>query len=269
MPLLQSLLGQRFGDLTVLERARKNSRANRVRWICSCACGNKVVVAGCHLVSGHTRSCGCLRKQVTGARVFKNRIGQRFGRLVVLQEAGRNKHGQVIWLCVCDCGNKTVVSGGLLACGNTRSCGCLHREVVSKSNSTHGMSKTRIYRIYHGAKRRCTDPNHKNFAGYGGRGIEFRYPSFEEFFAERGLPPEGMTLERIDNDGHYEPGNCKWATRREQANNKRKYRKRSNRISIASRRTQTVAEWATEFNVPLNAVQALQARIRASQGAAP
>jgi hypothetical protein len=133
---------------------------------------------------------------------------------------------------------------------------------VGKARRTHGLSKTREYSIYHAAKGRCTNPNHKNYADYGGRGIEFRLSSIELFVAELGLCPPGETLERINNDGHYELSNLKWATRRAQANNKRKYRKRRNRIS---RPAQTVAQCATEFNVPLGAVQALQAHIRASQ----
>lgn len=153
------LTGQRFGALTVQKRAPTNSRANRARWVCSCTCQNKtiVVIAGCHLVSGHTRSCGCLRKQVTAARCFKNLIGQRFGRLVVLERAGRNKHGQILWLCRCNCGYEIeiVVSGNLLTRGNTKSCGCLHREFVSKLHLTHGMSKSREYASYHSAKQRC------------------------------------------------------------------------------------------------------------------
>jgi hypothetical protein len=272
MPLLQNLLGRQFGDLTVWERAPENSRYNHVRWICSCACGGKAktIVAACSLTSGRTRSCGCLRRRLAGARSFKDCIGQRFGWLVVLERAG-SKSGRAMWLCLCDCGNKVVVSRNDLARGHTKSCGCLRREKnkTNKAGLTHGMSKTREYRAYQAAKARCTNPNHQAYADYGGRGIEFRLPDFVSFFAKLGLCPPGRSLDRIENDGHYEFGNIHWATRSEQERNKRKRRKRNNRLLIAPRPTQTAAEWATEFNVPLDAVQALQARIRASQGAAP
>ena len=231
MPSLQNLLGQQFGLLAVLGAAQ-NSRAGRTRWICSCTCKGKIIVASCHLISGHTRSCGCLRRRTAGARFFKNLIGQRFGRLIVLRQAGRNRHGQVMWLCVCDCENEVIVSTNVLMRANTRSCGCLYRETRGKANTTHGMSRTREYQIYHAAKQRCTNPNNRNFADYGGRGIEFRLTSFESFFADLGLCPPGHTLDRIDNDGHYECGNLRWATRKEQSVNRRKYRRR--RSSLAA-----------------------------------
>jgi hypothetical protein len=154
MPSLRNLVGQQLGLLTVRERAPGNAWGN-ARWVCSCACdGKTVIVAGGHLTSGHTRSCGCLRRQV-GARSI-NCIGQRFGWLVVLQSIGRNKHGQTLWLCRCDCKNEVVVTRNKLAGGRTKSCGCLHRERLSKGRVTHGMSKTREYRSYHLAKSRCT-----------------------------------------------------------------------------------------------------------------
>jgi hypothetical protein len=130
--------------------------------------------------------------------------------------------------------------------------------------TTHGKSKTREYGIYHGAKSRCTNPNHRAWRYYGGRGIEFRLPEFALFFAKLRHCPPGWTLERVNNDGHYEFGNVKWATRREQANNQRNNRKYKNQISIAPRPAQTAAQCATKFNVPLAAVQALQVRLRVS-----
>jgi hypothetical protein len=255
MPLLRNLLGRQFGSLTVLERARKNSRRNHARWVCACDCGNRTVVTGCALTSGNTRSCGCLQKQIAGARFFKNCIGQRFGRLVVLERMKPDKYGRTMWRCRCDCGNETIVARSVLAAGRTRSCGCLQRETMRKANLRHGMSGTREYRSYHNAKGRCTNPNNSRFAYYGERGIEFRYINFESFFADLGHRLPGSTLERIDPNGHYEPGNCCWSGSVQQANNKR------NSVHVtAFGRTQTVAQWARELNV---SAQTLYARIQA------
>jgi hypothetical protein len=251
MPSLRNLLGQQFGYLTVLETAPKKSRRSRTRWVCSCACRRKTVVAGCHLVSRHTRSCGCLRRATAGARVFKDCVGQQFGRLVVLRKAGTDKHHKMMWVCVCDCGNIIVVSRNKLARGKTKSCGCLRRETARELNRTHGLSKTRAYKSYKAAKRRCTDPKSKDFADYGGRGIEFRYNSIEQLFAELGDCPPGHTLERRNNEGHYEAGNCYWAPRIEQVNNRR------NNVKItAFGQTRTVACWARERNIPPGTLRA-------------
>jgi hypothetical protein len=165
-------------------------------------------------------------------------VGQQFGRLLVLARAENNKHRQTRWLCRCQCGVETIVAASQLRTGRSRSCGCLRREL----NTTHGMTHTRAYRSYYGAKTRCHNRMHGAYRYYGGRGIEFRYKSFEQFIAELGERPPGMTIERIDRDGHYEPGNVRWASRKEQSANLR-----STRLLTL---TLPLSQWSAIFDVP-------------------
>jgi hypothetical protein len=162
------------------------------------------------------------------SRRARNLLGQRFNRLTVLERAGSHKRN-ALWLCVCDCGKEVIVRAANLHREVTRSCGCLRREMQRERMSTHRMSGTREYRSYYGAKARCLNPNHRDFADYGGRGIEFRLPGFEQFFADLGIRPPGYTLDRKNVNGHYELGNLRWATRKEQANNRRNNRRRRRR----------------------------------------
>lgn len=150
---------------------------------------------------------------------MQNLTGRQFGRLRVISLYARKKRN-IYWLCRCTCKNWGLVSGGNLLSG-TASCGCGVIDAIKRSNSTHGSTDTPEYRAYSGAKNRCVSPSHNAYKWYGGRGIEFRFNSFEEFYAEVGPRPEGLTLDRIDNDGHYEKGNVRWANRLDQTHNRR------------------------------------------------
>ena len=179
---------------------------------------------------------------------FRDLTGERFGRLLVLQRDGANKHGQVKWWCECDCGVRKHVLGTLLTKGETKSCGCLHREVTSNVSKTHGMSKTPIWSIHRSMMDRCHLPTSQAYDRYGGRGIQVceRWQKFEDFYADMGDKPDGMSLERIDNDGDYCPENVRWASTKEQANNRRN----SRWIEFNGQR-KTLAQWAEEYGVKL------------------
>jgi hypothetical protein len=155
-------------------------------------------------------------------------VGQTFGRLTVVGLASRRRSNRTTWECKCTCGEMREVRGNSLLTGNSASCGCLARERWQAAKTLHGMSTTRTFKIWLGIKTRCLNPHTKNWPYYGGRGISICkewQDSFSSFFAAMGVCPPGLTIERIDNDGNYEPGNCKWATRAEQNRNKRDGRK--------------------------------------------
>lgn len=189
-----------------------------------------------------------------------DRVGERHGRLVVLYRA-ENKvepSGAVRaqWRCVCDCGNGVTVTGHALAKGNTRSCGCLVLE-TRKGKTTHGRSRTPEHRAWRAMLSRCENKKHTGFAYYGARNITVHpeWRRFEAFFEELGeMPSPRMTLERIDNEKGYEPGNCRWATRLEQASNRRtNVPGNATGTSVVSFRGQqrTLAEWSAIVGINL------------------
>lgn len=155
--------------------------------------------------------------------VVNDLSGKRFGRLVVLNREFTGSH-RTFWKCRCDCGNEKTTDGVSLKDGRCQSCGCLAREMVSARSKTHGLSKSKFYRVWRGMLNRCLNHNQKCYPRYGGRGIKIdeRWLKFENFRDDM-LPSyqEGLMLERRDNEKNYSKDNCEWATQLVQANNTR------------------------------------------------
>lgn len=178
--------------------------------------------------------------------------GQRFGRLVALYDTGERKSGHVVWHCKCDCGNEVDVIGRNLTSGYTTSCGCYKRERVAEVHTVHGMAQHRerhpVYWTWQAMLQRCKNPSHKYYKDYGGRGIkvcdEWHDPVVFINWALANGWQRGLSIDRIDNSGNYEPSNCHWVTQKEQTRNRR-----SNHLITFDGKTQTVVQWAEEVNI--------------------
>ncbi len=232
MKVPKDLTGFIFGRLLVLEKGGVDIVGKRQqpfqKWLCTCSCGKEVIVRRSQLVTGKTRSCGCLSRELRIALQkgkFKDITGVKYSQLtavrrgdpVLRQHSGRPEM-VTRWWWRCDCGKERLSSISAVKSGSIKDCGG-HR----------GWSKHSLYAIWYGIKTRVSNPNQISFQHYGGRGIimcpEWRR-SFHVFveYIEREIGPRPSrkhTLDRINNAGNYEPGNVRWATAKEQAQNKR------------------------------------------------
>lgn len=177
------------------------------------------------------------------------RPGERFGRLTAIEFAYR-KNSRRLWRFKCDCGNEHVTVLSYVRNGLTKSCGCLQRELSAqrrKGKFTHGMTGSPEYRAWYAIFKRCNNPKYEYYENYGGRGISVceRWLKFEDFYADMGARPSSdHSIDRIDNNGNYEPGNCRWATRIEQAENRR-----STRVIALEETDISLAEFCRRFDI--------------------
>jgi hypothetical protein len=152
---------------------------------------------------------------------FVNLTGNKYNRLTVI--AYSHKDSKHKWLCQCDCGKQIITASCKLKSGHTSSCGCAITDMLIARNTKHGMAHTSEYEIWQDMRKRCQNPKHKYYEYYGGKGISVceRWQNFENFYADMGKRPDNLTIDRIDSNGNYEPGNCKWSTRLEQSRNRK------------------------------------------------
>lgn len=177
------------------------------------------------------------------------KAGDRFGRLVLIE--GFQQQGRRYWNVLCDCGVKKSTRQDGIKEGKTVSCGCLSSENAAKRSWKHGKSKEPFYTSWHAMMNRCYVESHDSFIHYGARGIKVadEWHDPDKFFRDMGNPEPGQQIDRINSDGDYEPGNCRWTTRKENMNNRR-----NTRLITANGKTLPASKWSEITGIPLNTI---------------
>jgi len=222
------VLGFRYGHLRVISRAENKGKSTRYN--CQCDCGATKIVYKSSLTRGEAKHCGCITEQ---ERV-NSFIGQKFGRLTVVSHSHTAKK-RIHFKCKCDCGAEKICQKHSLIRGLTESCGCLQKEKAASVQRKHSLTGTPLYKLWKNIITRTTNPEYKHFKNYGGRGIKM-HPKWEKDaesfvkYLRMALGPKPTSqhsLDRIDNEKGYIPGNLRWATKKEQANNRRPRQRKS------------------------------------------
>lgn len=245
------LNGKKFNMITVLHEDFNHLKKSgkQARYVCRCECGTIFTCDKSNIVHERSYSCGCKK------RLYNDFTNCRFGRLIALKPMGLNQHKEMTWLCKCDCGNETTTNAYSLKSGMTKSCGCLkHSKRVNAMRNTLPWYD-KINMAYGNMKTRCYNPKYSLYEGYGGRGItvcdEWRndFKAFYDWAIQNGFN-ENLTLDRKDNDGNYEPSNCRWVDDIVQSNNRR-----SNKILTIDGVSDTMANWSRNSGTKYSNIQ--------------
>lgn len=220
----EKMIGKTFGKLTIQKYGGRSERGDN-QWICKCECGNTVIGRTANVDKPNSACTQCkFTSSPKSTRLRSYLIGKKFGRLTVLEFDRVTPYQAIMWKCKCDCGEEVSVRSTHLTTGKTQSCGCLARDKAKENRTTHGLHDHPLYDIWHGMQQRCYNSKSQSYNRYGARGIrvcEEWLESFTNFYnwaMRKGYRP-GLSIERIDNDDNYDPGNCKWATSEEQNQN--------------------------------------------------
>lgn len=181
-------------------------------------------------------------------------VGEKYGRLMVLEYAHRNPRGKSMWKCRCDCGNTKVVLGTHLTSGHTTSCGCYNEDIIKSRVATHGMSKTRLYNIWRVMRKRCGYENATNYENYGAKGIRVcdewhDYSKFRDWAMSHGYS-DNLTIDRVDNNKGYTPENCRWVDMKTQARNNSR-----NKLIMFRGETHCMMDWAEILGINYRTLQ--------------
>lgn len=246
------LVGKRYGKLTVIERkGSTEGKCKHALWLCHCDCGNDTITTTGRLNSGITQSCGCLIKE-KAKRKITDLTGQKIGRLTVIERDCR-KTKYVMWICKCDCGNIISCRSSNLINKKSTSCGCKRIETLSNNPTIkHGYARGKLhplYKVFSSMYNRCYVKKHDSYIHYGARGITIApewlndRASFIKWAEEHGYQ-KGLQIDRIDNNGNYEPSNCRFITCKENCRNRR-----NNIFITINGERKTIKEWCEILNL--------------------
>lgn len=246
---LDRMIDKTFGKITVLSYEGKTSWGEN-QWVCRCTCGQDILRTTPSIISNKSscKNCSVDESKTTAL------LGQTFGRLTVTEYAGKSVKNAYTWKCKCICGNERIFRSDNLLSGLSKSCGCLNREKIVSSSTTHGLYKHPLYKVWNNTKDRCYNPNNESYPYYGAKGIRVEdiwKDSFVEFYkwATTNGYHKGLYIQRLDTSKDYGPDNCIWVTSLEQLDYMTNVRIKSDQISQVINDKRSNVDIAKDYGV--------------------